>query len=56
MTVSVMPIVVGMPRMFPKVLDKKLELEIWERIVTIQTKALLKSVKIFRRVQETFGD
>ena len=32
------------------------ELEIRVRVETIQTKALLKSARILRRIQETWGD
>ena len=49
MGVTVVPIVVGALGTVPEGLDKRLEeLEIRERIKTIQTTALLKSARILR--------
>ena len=43
--------------MVPKGLERRLEeLEFGEWIETIETSALLRSVRIQRRVQETWGD
>ena len=51
---TLIPIVVGILRMGQRVLEKRFgELEIRERIDTIQTKALLKSARIPRRVLDT---
>ena len=54
MRVTVIPIVVGALGMIQKDLEKKLgKLEIRARIKTIQTKAVLKSARILRRVLES---
>ena len=57
MRITVIPIVFGALGDIPKWLESGLNhLAIGERIVTIQTTAVLKSARIFRRVQETEGD
>ena len=57
MGVTVILIVVGACGMVPKGLERRgKELEIRGRIETIQTTALLRSVRILRRVLETGGD
>ena len=54
MKVTDIPIVIGALGTVTKTLIKGLEdLEIRERVETIQTTALLRSAKILRRVQET---
>ena len=53
MRVTMIPIVLGTLRAVPKSLEKRLEvLEIRGRMKTIPTKALLRSARILRRVQE----
>ena len=57
MKVLVIPIVIGALGMIPKGLVKELEeLEIRGRADTIQTKLLLRSARILRRVLDTWGD
>ena len=57
MKVTVMPIVVGAFGTVTKGLLKGLEdLEVGDRVETIQTIALLKTVRILRRVLKTWGD
>ena len=54
MKVTVLPIVIGVLGTIPKGLVKGLEdVEIGGLVVTIQTTALLRSIKILRRVIET---
>ena len=54
MRVTVIPLVIGALGTVPKGLERGLvELEIRERIETIETTALLRSARILRRVQET---
>ena len=54
---TVIPIVVGALGLISKCMEKRLEeLEIGERIKTIQTTALLKSVVILRRAPNTRSD
>ena len=56
MTVTVIPIVIDALGTVPKDLEKGMaKVEIRERIATIETTALLRSVKILRRVLETSG-
>ena len=55
--VTIIPIVIGAFGTLTKVLLKGLEdLEVGGRVETIQTVALLKTVRILRRVLETWGD
>ena len=57
MKMTVIPRVVGEHGTVLKCLEKRLEnLEIRERIKTMHITALLRSVRIVRRVQETRGD
>ena len=57
MKVTIVPIVIGALDTITTRLLKGLEdLEIGERVETIQTTALLKTVRILRRVLETWGD
>ena len=57
MKVMVIPIVIGALSTATKGLIRGLKkLEIRERVDTIQTTALLRSARIVRRVQETWGD
>ena len=57
MTVTIIPIVIGAFGTVTKGLLKGLEdLEVGGRVETIQTTALLKTARIFRRVLETWGD
>ena len=54
---TVIPIVIGALGTVTKGLVKRLEdLEIRRRVETIQTRALLRSARILRRVPETWGD
>ena len=56
MKVTVIPIVIGAFGTVTKGLLKGLEdLEVGGRVENIQTTALLKTVRILRRVQETWG-
>ena len=55
--VTVIPIVIGALGIVTKGLIQELEdLEIRERVDTAQTAALLRSVRILRRVLKTWGD
>ena len=57
MKVLIVPIVIGAFGTVTKGLLKVLEdLEVGDRVETIQTTALLKTVRILRRVLETWGD
>ena len=57
MKVTVISIVVGTLGTITKKLIKGLEdLEIWGRVETIQSTALLRSARILRRVMETLGN
>ena len=57
MKVSAIPIVIGALVTVTKGLVQELEhLEIKRRVETIQNTALLKSVRILRRVQKTWGN
>ena len=57
MKVTIIPIVIGALGTVTKGLLKGLEdLEVGGRVETIQTTALLKTVRILRRVLETWGD
>ena len=57
MKVTIIPIVIGAFGTVTKGLLKGLEdLEVCGRVETIQTTALLKTVRILRRVLETWGD
>ena len=57
MKVTIMPIVIGAFRTVTKGLLMGLEdLEVGGRVETIQTTEVLGSVRILRRVQETWGD
>ena len=57
MKVTVIPIVICTLRTLPAGMEKRLEeLKIKGRIETIETTALLKSIRIVRRVMETWGD
>ena len=57
MQVTIKPIVIGAFGTVTKVLLKGLEdLEIGGRVETIQTTTLLRTARILRRVQETWGD
>ena len=54
---TIIPIVIGSYGTVTKVLLKGLEdLEVDGRVETIQTKALLRTARILRRVLETRGD
>ena len=55
--ITVIPIVVGALGTIPKGLVKGLkDIEIREQVGAIQTTALLRSVRMLRRVLETWGD
>ena len=55
--VTIVPIVIGALGTITKGLLKGLEdLEVGRRVETIQTTALLRTVRILRRVLETWGD
>ena len=57
MKVTIIPIVIGAFGTVSKGLLKGLEdLEVDDRVETIQTTALLKTARILRRVLETWGD
>ena len=57
MKVTIIPIVIGAFTSVTKGLLKGLEdLEVGDRVETIQTTALLKTARILRRVLETWGD
>ena len=57
MKVTIVPILIGALGTITKGLLKGLEdLEIGERVETIQTTALLRTAGILRRVLETWGD
>ena len=57
MKVTIVPIVIGAFGTITKGLLKDLEdLEVGGRVETIQTTALLRTVRILRRVLETWGD
>ena len=57
MKVTILPIVVGPLGTITKGLLKGLEdLEVGERVETIQTTTLLRTARILRRVLETWGD
>ena len=57
MQVTIVPIVIGAFGTVPKGLLKWLEdLEVGGRVETIQTTALLRTARIMRRVQESWGD
>ena len=57
MKVTIIPIVIAAFGTVPKGLLKGLEdLEVGDRVETIQTTALLKTARILRRVLETWGD
>ena len=57
MKVTIVPIVIGAFGTIAKVLLKGLEdLEVGWRVETIQMTALMRTVKILRRVQENWGD
>ena len=57
MKVTIIPIVIGAFDTVTKGLLKGLEdLEVGDRVETIQTTALLKTTRILRRVLETWGD
>ena len=57
MKVTIVPIVIGVLGTITKGLLKDLEdLEVGGRVETIQTTALLRTVRILRRVLETWGD
>ena len=57
MYVTIVPIVIGAFGTVTKGLLKGLEdLEVGERVETTQTIALLRTVRILRRVLETWGD
>ena len=57
MEVTIIPIVIGVVGTVSKGLFKGLEdMEIGGRVETIQTTALLRTVRILRRVLETWGD
>ena len=57
MKVTIIPIVIGAFGTITKGLLKGLEdLEVGGRVETIQTTALLETVRILRRVLETWGD
>ena len=57
MKVTIIPIVIGAFGTVTKGLLKSLEdLEVGDRVETIQTTALLKTARILRRVLETWGD
>ena len=57
MKVTIIPIVIGAFGTVTKRLLKELEdLEVGGRMKTMQTKALLRKVRILRRVLETWGD
>ena len=57
MKVTIVPIVVGALGTITKGLLKVLEdLEVGERVETIQTTALLRTARILRRVLETWGN
>ena len=57
MKVTIVPIVIGAFGTITKGLLKSQEdMEVGGRVVTIQTTALLKTVRILRRVLETWGD
>ena len=57
MKVTIVPIVIGALGTITKGLLKVLEdLEVGGRVETIQTTALLRTARILRRVQETWGD
>ena len=57
MKVTIIPIVIGAFGTVTKGLLKGLEdLEVGDRVETIQTTALLKTARILRRVLETWGD
>ena len=54
---TIIPIVIGIFSTVTKVLLKGLDdLEVEEQVETIQTKALLRTARILRRVLETWGD
>ena len=56
MQVTIIPIVIGAFETVTKGLLKELEdLEVGERVETIQTTALLRTARILRRVLETWG-
>ena len=54
MKVTIIPIVIGAFGTVTKGLYK--ELEVGERVETIQTTALLRTARILRRVRKTYGD
>ena len=57
MQVTIIPIVIGVFGTVTKGLLKGLEyMEVGGRVETIQTTGLLRTVKILRRVLETWGD
>ena len=57
MKVTIIPIVIGSFGTVPKGLLKGLEdLEVGDRVETIQTTVLLKTARILRRGLETWGD
>ena len=57
MKVTIIPIVIGAFGTVTKGLLKGLEdLEVGDRVETIQTTALLKTARILRRILETWGD
>ena len=57
MKVMIIPIVIGAFGTLTKGLLKGLEdLDVGERVETIQTTALLRTARILRRVLETWGD
>ena len=57
MKVTIVPIVIDVLGSITKGLLKDLEdLEVGGRVVTIHTTALLRAVRILRRVLETWGD
>ena len=57
MKVTIVPIVIGAFRTITKGLLKGLEdLEVGGRVETIQMTALLRTVRILRKVLETWGD
>ena len=57
MKLTIIPIVIGAFSTVTKGLQKGLEeLEVGGRVETIQTTALLRTVRILRKVLETWGD
>ena len=57
MNVTIVPIVIGaLGTVIKRLLKGLKDLEVDERVETIQTTALLRTARILRRVLETWGD